>query len=331
MNWKHWLPDTSADSMDLRVNVVESGAAAGDDHELIIAGGGPAALSAAIYAARYGIDHLVIESWKPGGQAALTAEIENYPGFVSIAGSDLTARMKEQAEKAGAVFRMESVESTGEDHRWITVNTDSARYRCRYLIIATGAAPATLGIPGEDEYYGRGVSFCATCDAPFFRDRRAIVVGGGDSAVKEALHLTHVVSELGIVHRRDRFRAEPYLSEKLLTNEKVTPYWKSHLREVRGDGKGVTEVLIETPDGMMTVPTDGVFLYVGTRPATEPFADLVELNPGGAVKTERIVHTSNPRVFAAGDVTDNGFRQVVTAVSDGARAAAAVFDILQDY
>ena len=331
MIWRPWRRVIWAD-MGFSVNLVESGSEkASEKHTVLIAGGGPAALSAALYAARYGMDHIVLESWKPGGQAALTAEIENYPGFISIAGAELTAKMKEQAERAGAVFRMESVETAEEAENGIVVRTDSGEYHGDYLIIATGAAPATLGIPGEDEYYGRGVSFCATCDAPFFRNRRAIVVGGGDSAVKEALHLTHVVSQLGLVHRRDRLRAEPYLAEKLVSNEKVTTYWNSHLREIKGDGQGVTAAVIETPGGMKTVETDGVFLYVGTKPATEPFRSLVELTEKGAVLTRNIVGTSNPRVFAAGDVTDNGFRQVVTAVSDGARAAAAIFDRIQAY
>ncbi len=298
-------------------------------YQLVIAGGGPAALSAAIYAARYGITHVVLESWKPGGQAALTAEIENYPGFSSIAGSDLTNAMKKQAVEAGAVFVMETVESTTEINGKIKIKTDSAEYTTDYLIIATGAAPATLGVPGESKYYGRGVSFCATCDAPFFRNKKAIVVGGGDSAVKEALHLTHVVSELGLVHRRDKLRAEPLLANKLINNEKVTPYWNSQLAEVVGDDQGVTGVILNTPDGKKHIDTDGVFLYVGTVPATEPFAGLVDLDAKKAVATQNIVGTSNPRVFAAGDVTNNGFRQVVTAVSEGARASAAVFELLE--
>ncbi len=315
----------------VEVGLVHSGAEQNSgSYQLVIAGGGPAALSAAIYAARYGIEHVVLESWKPGGQAALTAEIENYPGFSSIAGSDLTNAMKKQAIEAGAVFRMETVESATEVNGKILVKTDSAEYMGDYLIIATGAAPATLGVPGESKYYGRGVSFCATCDAPFFRNKRAIVVGGGDSAVKEALHLTHVVSQLGLVHRRNKLRAEPYLAKKLVEHEKVTTYWNSHLTEVIGDEQGVTGVILDTPEGRKHIDTDGVFLYVGTVPATEPFASLVELDREKAVVTRNIVGTSNPRVFAAGDVTNNGFRQVVTAVSEGARASAAVFDLLEN-
>lgn len=297
-------------------------------YQLVIAGGGPAALSAAIYAARYGIKHVVLESWQPGGQAALTAEIENYPGFSSIVGSDLTDRMKKQAIEAGAVFNMETVENSEEKNGKLFIKTDSNVYETDYLIIATGAAPATLGVPGEDKYYGKGVSFCATCDAPFFKNKKAIVVGGGDSAVKEALHLTHVVSELALVHRRDKLRAEPYLADKLVTNDKVTPYWNSQLIEIVGDEQGVTGVVLETPDGKKKIDTDGVFLYVGTKPATEPFSSLVELDARKAVVTKNIVATSHPKIFTAGDVTNNGFRQVVTAVSEGARAAAAIFELL---
>lgn len=318
-------------SFKVDTGLINSGAVKSSySYQLVIAGGGPAALSAAIYAARYGIKHVVLESWKPGGQAALTAEIENYPGFSSIVGSDLTNAMKKQALEAGAVFSKETVESSIEKNGRILVKTDSAEYTADYLIIATGAAPATLGVPGEEKYYGRGVSFCATCDAPFFKNKKAIVVGGGDSAVKEALHLTHVVSQLGLVHRRDKLRAEPYLAKKLVEHEKVTTYWNSHLAEVVGDDQGVTGVILDTPEGKKHIDTDGVFLYVGTVPATEPFTSLVELDKKKAVVTTNIVGTSNPRVFAAGDVTNNGFRQVVTAVSEGARAAAAVFELLEN-
>lgn len=317
-------------SFKVEIGAVNSGTGSSENsYQLVIAGGGPAALSAAIYAARYGIKHLVIESWQPGGQAALTAEIENYPGFSSIAGSDLTNAMKQQATAAGAVFVMETVESAVEENGKILIKTDMGQYTSDYLIIATGAAPATLGVPGEEKYYGRGVSFCATCDAPFFKGKKAIVVGGGDSAVKEALHLTHVVSELGLVHRRDKLRAEPYLAKKLVEHEKVTTWWNSHLAEVTGDDQGVTGVILDTPEGRKHIETNGVFLYVGTVPATEPFKSLVDLDGKKAVVTRNIVGTSNPRVFAAGDVTNNGFRQVVTAVSEGARASAAIFELLE--
>jgi len=298
--------------------------------DLAIAGGGPAALSAALYAARYGLDHIVLESWQPGGQAALTALIENYPGVPSVPGSQLAATMKAQALEAGARFTTETVsgvEPLGDD---LMVRTGTSSYTARTLIIATGAAPAKLGVPGEDRYYGRGVSFCATCDAPFYRGRRVVVVGGGDSAVKEALHLSGVVSGLVLVHRRDTLRAEPRLARRLLDCPTCEVRWNSTLQAITGDEQGVTGVDLDTPSGVEHLEVDGVFLYVGTRPATDPFRGLVELDARGAVLTRNIVETSRPGVYAAGDVTSNGFRQVVTAASDGARAAWAAFEYLDD-
>lgn len=313
---------------DFKTGLVSSGSSDTRELDLVIAGGGPAALAAALYAARYDIEHIVIESYQPGGQAALTAVIENYPGIKTISGGDIVAAMKEQAESWGAVFSMASVTSAVPLKDRIQIKADSSTYLTRNLIIATGAAPAKLGVPGEDRFYGRGVSYCATCDAPFFRNARVLVVGGGDSAVKEALHLSEFVSELVIVHRRDKFRAEPYLAHKLLSCGNCRVLWNTTLKEIKGD-ESVESVILNTQEGEQELNLDGVFMYVGRKPATEPFGDLVELNDNGTVKTHNIVHTSRENVFAAGDVTDNELRQIVTAVSDGARAASAVFDMLQ--
>lgn len=298
--------------------------------DLVIAGGGPAALSAALYAARYGMGHIVLESWQPGGQAALTALIENYPGVPAVPGSKLASIMRAQALDAGARFSTETVTGVDEVGDEFIVRTESASHSARTLVIATGAAPAKLGVPGEDRFYGRGVSFCATCDAPFYRGRRVIVVGGGDSAVKEALHLSTVASSLVLVHRRDTLRAEPRLAKRLLDCPNCEVRWNSTLREVTGDEQGVTGVDLQTPSGVEHLTADGVFLYVGTRPATEPFRGLVDLDERGAVLTRNFVETSRPGVYAAGDVTSNGFRQVVTAASDGARAAWAAFEYLEN-
>lgn len=313
---------------DFKTGLVGSGSQDNRELDLIIAGGGPAALAAALYAARYDIEHIVLESYQPGGQAALTAVIENYPGIKTISGGDIVAAMKEQAESWGAVFSMASVTSAVPLKDKIQIKADSSTYLTRNLIIATGAAPARLGVPGEDRFYGRGVSYCATCDAPFFRNARVLVVGGGDSAVKEALHLSEFVSELVLVHRRDKFRAEPYLAQKLLSCGNCRVLWNTTLKEIKGD-ESVESVILNTQEGEQELKLDGVFMYVGRKPATEPFGDLVELNDNGTVKTHDIVHTSRENVFAAGDVTDNELRQIVTAVSDGARAASAVFDMLQ--
>ncbi len=314
--------------MKLRTELIGSGSSVNRDLDLVIAGGGPAALAAALYAARYDIEHIVLESYQPGGQAALTALIENYPGIKTIGGGDLVAVMKEQAESWGALFEMSSVISADPIGDRIQIKADSSTYMARNLIIATGAAPARLGVPGEEKFYGRGVSYCATCDAPFFRDARVLVVGGGDSAVKEALHLSEFVSELVLVHRRDKFRAEPYLAEKLLSCGKCSVNWNTTLKEIKGD-ESVESVVLSTPEGEKELKVDGVFMYVGRKPATEPFANLIDLNDNGTVRTHDIVHTSRENIFAAGDVTDNKLRQIVTAVSDGARAASAVFELLQ--
>ncbi len=314
--------------MDLKTGLVGSSSSISRELDLVIAGGGPAALAAALYAARYDIDHIVLESYQPGGQAALTAVIENYPGIKTITGGDIVATMKEQAESWGAVFDMSSLISADPFGDRIQIKADSSTYMTRNLIIATGAAPAKLGVPGEDKFYGRGVSYCATCDAPFFRDARVLVVGGGDSAVKEALHLSEFVSELVLIHRRDKFRAEPYLAQKLLSCGNCSVLWNTTLKEIKGD-EGVEGAVLNTPEGEREMKFDGIFMYVGRKPATEPFSNLIELNDNGTVRTHNIVHTSRENVFAAGDVTDNDLRQIVTAVSDGARAASAVFDLLQ--
>lgn len=316
--------------MDLKTGLLGRASGEGREVDLIIAGGGPAAISAALYAARYGMDHIVLESYQPGGQAALTAWIENYPGMKRVAGGDLATGMKEQAESWGAVFESATVTSAvpSASGDRIEVRADSAVYLARYLIIATGAAPARLGVPGEDKFYGRGVSYCATCDAPFFKGGHVMVVGGGDSAVKEAIHLSEFASRLTLVHRRDRFRAEPYLTEKLLSCGHCIVLWNTVLKAIEGE-ENVESVVVETPEGRNRIDLDGVFIYVGRKPATEPFRELVELNDNGTVKTNNIVYTSRNNVFAAGDVTDNELRQIVTAVSDGARAASAAFDMLQ--
>lgn len=315
--------------MDLKIRTALHKTTSSGKIDLVIAGGGPAALSAALYAARYDIEHVVLESYMPGGQCALTAQIENYPGIEYISGGDLATAMKKQAEKWGASFKMGSLLSAESDGNRINIKSDSGDFSARMLIVATGAAPAKLGVPGEDKFYGRGVSYCATCDAPFFRDKEVLVVGGGDSAVKEALHLAKTVSKLTLIHRRSKLRAEPYLAEKLLSCSNCSVLWNTTLKEITGLD-GVESAVVNTPKGEETLYIDGVFMYVGRKASTEPFIGLLDLNENGTVKTTDIVHTSRENVFAAGDVTDNELRQVVTAVSDGARAASAAFDFLMN-
>jgi thioredoxin reductase (NADPH) len=316
--------------LDLKAGIIGPAGEPAGPVELLIAGGGPAGLAAALYASRYRIATAVLEGYAPGGQLVLTDRIENYPGVPSATGRDLAEAMRRQALDAGASILPAQVTgaSVRADGR-LTVTSDAGEHVADTILIATGAAPAKLGVPGEERYYGRGVSYCATCDAPFFRNRKVLVVGGGDSAVKEALHLAGYASEVTLIHRRDALRAEPILAEKIKAHERVRILWRTRLREITGTDAGVEGVVLETPEGLETLPMDGVFMYVGRKPATGPFANLVDLAPDGSVATHDVVRTSRESVFAAGDVTDHPLRQVVTAVADGARAAAAAYDYLQ--
>lgn len=316
--------------LDLRAGILGPADNSGGRTELLIAGGGPAGLAAALYAARYRIGSVLLEGYAPGGQLVLTDRIENYPGVPSAEGRDLVEAMRRQALDAGCSIipaQVRSASATGDE--LLSISSDAGVHTANTLIIATGAAPSKLGVPGEDRFYGRGVSYCATCDAPFFRERSVLVVGGGDSAVKEALHLADFASAVTLVHRRDALRAEPILAEKIMSHERVKILWKSKLVEIRGSDSGVESVVLETPEGTTEMPMDGVFVYVGRNPATAPFAGIVDLAPDGSVATHEVVCTSRANIFAAGDVTDHELRQVVTAASDGARAAAAAYAYLQ--
>lgn len=314
--------------MDLVTGTVGRSAGPAGRRDIVIAGGGPAGLTAALYSARYRLSTVVLEGYQPGGQAALTDRIDNYPGVPGARGHELASVMRTQALEAGAeIVPARAALSTPSEEGFAT-ETDSGTFESPVLVIATGAAPRKLGVPGEDRLYGRGVSYCATCDAPFFRDRRVLVVGGGDSAVKEALHLAGYASGVTLVHRRDALRAEPVLASKLLENPVCGVIWNSRLLEIRG-GDAVESVLIDTPGGPREMEMDGVFIYVGRRAETDPFRDLVNLREDGTVVTDGAVRTSREGVFAAGDVTGRELRQIITAAADGALAAAAAYDYLQ--
>ncbi|MDM7992869.1 MAG: FAD-dependent oxidoreductase [Candidatus Fermentibacter sp.] len=305
--------------------VPPSRGAEGRSFDVVVAGGGPAGISAALYLSRYALGHVVLEGWQPGGQAVMTDHIENYPGTGATTGQELMDAMRAQAVSSGSTFLSERVVScSARPEGGLSIEADAGPVTARALIIATGAAPARLGVPGESRFYGRGVSNCATCDAPLFRGRHVLVVGGGDSAVKEALHLTSFASRITLVHRRDALRAEPALANRLLASSSVEVMWSSRLLEIRGE-REVESVVLDTPGGRSELAVDGVFIFVGRTPATDPFRNLVRLNDDGTVWTRDIVCTTRDDVFAAGDVTSNPLRQVVTAAADGARAAAAAW------
>lgn len=297
------------------------------DVDVVVIGGGPAGLTAAIYAGRGQLETIVLEKGLPGGQIAQTEEVENYPGFdEAISGPELSQRMVRQAEKFGAKIVMEEVLSIASaPPRGFVVHGYDADYHARAVIIATGANPRRLGVPGEDEFYGRGVSTCATCDGFFYRGKDVVVVGGGDAAVEEGLFLTKFANKVTVIHRREDLRANRAAQERAFANDKMHWVWNTVVDEVAGeDGqvRGVHTRRVDTGEKGF-LPTDGVFIYIGHIPNTGYLADTVDLRESGYVDVREEVYTSVPGIFAAGDVSDEIYRQLGTSVGAGTRAAMA--------
>jgi len=295
----------------------------GQPHDLTVIGAGPAGLTAAIYATRAGLDTLILTGPSEGGQLSSTNHIENYPGFPQgINGAELAQRFRRQAERFGAHIVQAAVTEVDFSGSPQLVRTDHDMYESRTVIIATGATPRRLGVPGEKAFFGRGVSTCATCDGFFYRDKRVVVVGGGDSAIDEGLFLTKFAREVVVVHRRDELRATSIYQERAFANPKMTFVWDSVVEEIRGEQtvSGVQVRNVKTGKASF-IPADGVFIYIGMVPKTKPFVDQITLDESGYVVTDDRQHTSVPAVFAAGDVQNPRFRQVVVAASEGAKAA----------
>lgn len=296
--------------------------------DVIIIGGGPAGLTAGIYAGRAQLDTVVLEKGLPGGQIAQTEEVENYPGFdEAVSGPELSQRMVRQAEKFGARIVLEEVTgiSRESDGRFLVQGFDSD-YLAPAVIIATGANPRRLGVPGEDEFYGRGVSTCATCDGFFYRGKRVIVVGGGDAAVEEGMFLTKFADSVTIVHRRDELRANKAAQARAFANPKMHWVWNSVVEEVLGEDGMVTGVRtcdLETGEEAV-LEADGVFVYIGHEPNTGYLRGVVELNSSGYVQVRDEIYTNVEGIFAAGDIADEVYRQLSTSVGAGTRAAMAV-------
>lgn len=293
-------------------------------HKVVIIGSGPAGLTAALYAARANLEPLVIRGLQPGGLIATTSEVENYPGFPeSVGGYELAELMEKQAGRFGTQYLDTIVSDVDFTQRPFTLLTDGGqRITAETLIISTGASPRKLGVPGEEELANRGVSYCATCDGFFFRDKRVVVVGGGNSALDEGLFLTRYVSELVIVHRRDQLRADPILQERAFENPRVRFIWDSAVTEILGADR-VTGVRINNlKTGAESIEEiDGVFPYIGHVPNTTLFADKLDLDEGGYILTDGRTRTNIPGVFAAGDVVDHIYRQAITAAGEGCMAA----------
>ncbi len=291
---------------------------------VVIIGTGPAGLTAALYAARGELSPLVLAGDTPGGQVTITDAIDNFPGFPDgITGFELFQNMKNQAEKFGARIVAETAVEVDFSKQPLVIKTRDNTYESRTVIIATGSDPRKLNVPGEKEFVGKGVSYCATCDAFFFRGRKVVVVGGGDSAVEEALFLTKFASSVTIIHRRDRLRAHAALQTRAKNNEKIDFIWDSVVTEVVGTEQGVTGVKLKNvkTEEESIFETDGVFIFIGHIPNTQIFEGKIELDENGIIKTDRRQRTNVPGVYAAGDVQDNIYRQAITSAGTGAAAA----------
>jgi thioredoxin reductase (NADPH) len=302
--------------------------------DLIIVGGGPAGLCAALYAGRGMLKSVVLERGVPGGELLNTEKVEDYPGFTSILGPDLAAKMAEHAQAFGADIRMENVEGIHllPDGTFRVSTSSETEYRAPAVILTAGGTPTKLGVPGELEYAGRGVSYCAVCDGAFFKNERIAVIGGGDAAVEEADYLTRYGSRVFLIHRRDEFRASKVLQERAFLNPKIEVIWNTRVREMIGDAKGLQRLELE--DTITGAPSSlevtGAFVFIGFKPNTWLVREHVLHDAGGYLITDDRMMTSIPGLFAAGDLRAQLTRQVTTAVGDATTAAIAVEKYLTD-
>ncbi|WP_071460768.1 thioredoxin-disulfide reductase [Bacillus massilinigeriensis] len=292
-------------------------------YDVIIIGAGPAGMTAAVYTSRANLTTLMIERGVPGGQMANTEEVENYPGFDHILGPELSTKMFDHAKKFGAEYAYGDVKEIIDGREYKTVIAGSKEYKARAVILSAGAEYKKIGVPGEKELGGRGVSYCAVCDGAFFKGKELVVIGGGDSAVEEGVYLTRFASKVTIVHRRDELRAQKILQDRAFNNEKIDFIWSHTVKEINEkDGKVGSVTLVSTKDGQeMEFKTDGVFIYIGMVPLTKPFESLGITNSNGYIETNEIMETKVPGIFAAGDIREKTLRQIVTATGDGSIAA----------
>ncbi len=301
----------------------------GNVYDLVIIGSGPAGLAAGLYAARAKMKTLILEKGKTGGQIVTTSEVANYPGSISGAtGPSLVARMVEQAEEFGVERKKDAVVSVDFSDKIKVVKCEKEEYRGKTVIIATGATPRKIGVPGEEKLTGKGVSYCATCDADFFTDLEVFVIGGGDSAIEEAMYLTKFARKVTVVHRRDALRAAKSIQEKAFKNDKIQWIWNSVPHEIKGDGIVESMVLKNKKTSELTEyhaheddGTFGIFPFVGYTPLSDLFKDLIDMDDRGYIITDDNMKTNVEGVFSAGDIRHKTLRQVVTAVADGAIAA----------
>lgn len=306
-------------------------------HRLIILGSGPAGYSAAVYAARANLNPVVITGIQPGGQLTTTTEVDNWPGDVEgLTGPDLMVRMQQHAERFNTEVLYDHINEVNLQQRPFVLSGDNGQYSCDGLIIATGATARYLGLESEEAFKGRGVSACATCDGFFYRGQKVAVLGGGNTAVEEALYLSNIAEEVILIHRRDKLRAEKILQDKLLAKENIRVIWDHNLDEVLGDDSGVTGIRIKSSEDDTTQQLDvqGVFIAIGHKPNTEIFMGKLDMQ-GGYIKIRSGIEgnataTSVSGVFAAGDVADHVYRQAITSAGAGCMAALDAEKYLDD-
>ncbi len=301
------------------------------NYDVIIIGAGPGGLTAALYASRANLSVLILDRGPYGGQMNNTDAIDNYPGFTEIKGPELGEKMYQSVMKFKPDFEYGDVQSVTleDDHK--LVKTDTGDYTAPVVIIGTGADHQHLNVPGEEEYSGRGVSYCAVCDAAFFKDEDVVVIGGGDSAVEEGIYLAQLAKSVTIVHRRDKLRAQPELQKRAFDNKKIKFVWNAQTESIDGDGQKVTGItyLDKETGEKKTLSAAGVFIYVGVIPQTAPFKDLGILDEKGWIPTDEHMRTKVPGILALGDVRAKDLRQIANAVGDGSIAGQEAYNYLQ--
>lgn len=302
-------------------------------YDTLVIGSGPGGMTAALYAGRSNLKVGLIEQGAPGGQMNNTSDIENYPGFETISGPDLSMKMYEPLEKFGVenIYGIvENIEDHGDFKRVLTADE---HYDAKTIIVATGAKHRLVGVPGEQEYNSRGVSYCAVCDGAFFRDQDLLVIGGGDSAVEEGIYLTQFAKKVTIVHRRDQLRAQKILQDRAFANDKIDFNWDSVVEEIKGDDVKVRSVAIKNVKTGQVTDHDfgGIFVYVGLDPVSSMVKDLGITDKAGWVITDDKMKTSRPGIFAIGDIRQKDLRQIATAVGDGAIAGQEVYNYITEH
>ncbi len=301
-------------------------------YDLVIVGGGPGGMAAGIYAMRAALKTVLIEKGVPGGQVALSNEVENYPGFIHIGGAELSAKFSEHAEACGLeTISDEAVEIVpGPDYHTVKLAGGDILKACA-VIMAMGGKPRKLGIPGENEYYGKGVSYCAVCDGFFFRGKEVVVIGGGDTAAEEALYLSKIAKKVYMVHRRDTLRASMILRKRIEEDCNIEMIWNNVPVEIKADESGVTGILLEDvkTGGKKEVKADGVFIFIGFEPDNDIVPAGTKMTPAGYVITDEKCETSHPGLFAIGDLREKYARQIVISASDGCIAALASVHVVE--